>query len=247
MIFIYLQIVGPEGRFSNGKSGFNLKNNPTYIVTLLILFAVINIASPDKNKTVVASSSYFPANNDIALVYESSFGESITKYVQDGEFIISSSEADKFKYRQQMVMHESGVYVKETYQYLKIFLFIKKEATFTYEKPLLRFPLPLSPGMQWKWQGNEYSDGDTNYVKVRGKSFNKEFILTKAGRFEAIKVVSIVEGSENSKNTVTEWYTEGIGLIKAKIIIEGGGLMGFLRDFLGYGIIEFELKEIRNL
>jgi len=25
MIFIYLQIVGPEGRFSNGKSGFNTK------------------------------------------------------------------------------------------------------------------------------------------------------------------------------------------------------------------------------
>jgi hypothetical protein len=35
-------------------------------------------------------------------------------------------------------------------------------------------------------------------------------------------------------------------MIKAKIIIEGGGVMGFLRDILGYGTIEFELKEIRK-
>jgi len=26
MIFIYLQIVGPKGRFSNGKSGFKINN-----------------------------------------------------------------------------------------------------------------------------------------------------------------------------------------------------------------------------
>ena len=146
-----------------------------------------------------------------------------------------------------MIIKEDGVYVKETYQYLKIFLFIKKEATYTYGKPLLRLPLPLLPGMEWKWEGEEYSDGDTNKVKVTGKALEKEFIITKAGRFEAIKLESVVEGSSNSKNRVTEWYVEGIGLIKAKIIIEGGGVMGFLRDLLGYGTIEFELKEIRKL
>jgi len=27
---------------------------------------------------------------------------------------------------------------------------------------------------------------------------------------------------------------------------EGGGVMGFLRNILGYGTIEFELKEIRK-
>jgi hypothetical protein len=41
-------------------------------------------------------------------------------------------------------------------------------------------------------------------------------------------------------------YAEGIGLIKAKVIIEGGGIMGFVRDVLGYETIEFELKEIRK-
>lgn len=198
-------------------------------------------------KSVKNSNSYFPVNNNVSLIYESSFGESITKYSQDDEFTISSSKADNFKYRQTMMIKGDGVYVKETYQFLKIFLFIKKEETFTYAKPLLRFPLPLLPGMKWEWEGDEYSDGDTNKVKVTGKALAKEFIITKAGSFESIKIESIIEGSSNSKNRVTEWFAEGAGLIKAKIIIEGGGVMGLLRDILGYGTIEFELKEIRKL
>ncbi|MCL4547116.1 MAG: hypothetical protein M1495_00925 [Bacteroidetes bacterium] len=217
-----------------------------YIILLLLLFATIGNNSSAKEKNVIRSSSYFPVNNGLTLVYNSSFGESVTKYSQDGEFTINSSEADKFKYRQTLIIKNDGVYVNETYQYLKIFLFIKKEATFTYGKPLLRFPLPLLPGMEWKWEGDEYSDGATNKVTVTGKALEKEFVVTKAGTFEAIKLESIVEGSANAKNRVTEWFAEGIGLIKAKIIIEGGGVMGILRDILGYGTIEFELKEIRR-
>lgn len=224
-----------------------MKNKSIYIILLLLLFTTLIDLSLGKEKTAKNSNSYFPVNNNIILVYKSSFGESITKYFNDGEFTISSSEADKFKYKQTLIIKEDGVYVKETYQYLKIFLFIKKESTYTYGKPLLRLPLPLFPGMEWKWEGDEYSDGDTNKVKVSGKAFDKEFIITQAGRFEAIKVESIVEGSANAKNRVTEWFVEGIGLIKAIIIIEGGGVMGFLRDLLGYGTIEFELKEIRKL
>jgi hypothetical protein len=206
----------------------------------------MNNASSAKEKNGVNSNSYFPVNNGITLVYESSFGENTTRYFNDDEFTISSSEGDKFKYKQSLIIKEDGVYVKEIYRFLKIFLFIKKEEMLTYGKPLLRFPLPLSPGMEWSCEADEYKDSVTSKVKVAGKALNKEFVITQAGRFEAIKIESIIEGSSNSKNRVTEWYAEGIGLIKAKIIIEGGGMMGFLRDILGYGTIEFELKEIRK-
>jgi len=212
-----------------------MSNNSIYLSTLLIFFALLrNVLLANENPTII-SESYFPANNKITLIYESSFGESITKYYQDGEFTVSSSQADNFKYKQTLIIKNDGVFVKETYQYLKIFLLIKKESLFTYRKPLLRFPLPLTPGMQWEWEGDEFSNGDTNKVKITGKAFNKEFVQTKAGRFEAIKLESFVEGSGNAKNRVTEWYAEGIGMIKTKIIIEGGGIMGFLRDILGYG------------
>ena len=215
-----------------------------YILLLLLLLAALKNTFSAKNKMII--NSYFPVNNNKTLVYNSSFGESTTKYSVDGELIINSSKADKFRYRQNLIIKEDGVYVKETYQYLNVLLFIKKEETFTYSKPLLRFPLPLTTGREWKWEGEEYSKNGTNNVKISGKVLNKEFIITKAGTFEAIKLESVVEGSSNSKNIITEWYVEGIGLIKANIIIEGGGIMGFLRDILGYGTIEFELKEIRN-
>ena len=223
-----------------------MQSKSIYIIPLIFLFITF-IGTPSANiKTVINPNLYFPVKNNVTLVYKSSFGESVTKYSQDGEFITSSSKANKFKYRQTLIIKNDGVYCKETYEFLKIFLFIKKEGTFTYSKPLLRFPLPLTPGMKWEWQGDEYSNGDTNKVKIKGRVIDKEIVNTKAGRFEAIKLESVVEGSSNSKNTVTEWYVPDIGLIKAKIIIEGGGMMGFVRDILGYGTIEFELQEITS-
>jgi hypothetical protein len=222
-----------------------MKSKSIYIVFLLLFILAASIDSSDKIKTKIFSNAYFPVNNGKTLVYESSFGKSSTKYFQDGAFTISMSEGDDFKYKQTLIIKDEGVYAKETYQYLKIFLFIKKEVLITYNKPLLRFPLPLLLGTEWEWEGEQHSDGEPNIVKVKGKVLGKEFIITKAGKLEAIKIQTIVESENDAKNIVTEWYAAGLGLIKAKIIIDGGGLMGSLRDVLGYGTIEFELAEIR--
>ena len=223
-----------------------MKNISIYFISLILLCSAISGNSLTKEKSPLKVVSYFPLNDNETLIYNSSFGECITKYYQEGGFTISSSEADGFRYRQALIIKEDGVYVTETYQFIKIFLFINKEATSTYEKPLLRFPLPPVPGMEWEWEGDEYSDGDTSKVKVTGKVIGKEYINTDAGSFETIRIESLVEGASDLKNRVTEWYAEGVGLIKIKAIIEGGGIMGFARDILGYGTIEFELKEIRN-
>lgn len=223
-----------------------MQSKSVHIIPLTILLFTLSSAALNKNKADIDPNTYFPVNHNVTLVYESSFGESVTKYYQDGDFIISLSEADDFVYRQNLILRDDGVYTTETYQYFKVFLFIKKETTFIYGKPLLRLPLPLTPGMEWVWEGDEYSNGEQNKVKVSGKAVEEEFVLTKAGRFKAIKLETIVEGSSNSRNTVTEWYAKGIGLIKAQIIIEGGGIMGFLRDILGYGTLQFELAEIRK-
>ena len=223
-----------------------MKINTIYFMLPFFLFAVFSEATSEKEENALNVNSYFPVNNDITLVYKSSFGECLTHYTQNGGLTISSSEADDFEYMQSMSIKEDGIYVTETYQFLKIFLFIKKEATSTYEKPLLRFPLPLLPGTEWEWEGDEYSDGEKYNVHITGKVLGNESVLTKAGKFEALKLETIIESSSETKNKVTEWFTEGIGLIKAYVIIEGGGFMGFMRDILGYGTIEFELEEIRK-
>ena len=38
------------------------------------------------------------------------------------------SEGEDFKYKQTLIIKEDGVYVKEMYQYLKIFLIYKKRS-----------------------------------------------------------------------------------------------------------------------
>src|ERR1035437_5833407 len=143
------------------------------IIPLLLILTTWKYASAG-----ISPNSYFPVNNGITVVDESSFDENTTRYFNDGEFIISSSEGDKFKYKQSLIIKEDGVYVKEIYRFLKIFLFIKKEETLTYGKPLLRFPLPLAPGMEWSCEADEYKDGDSSKVKVTGKALNKEFVIT---------------------------------------------------------------------
>lgn len=223
-----------------------MKNNLKFCVILFFTMTASSNLIIAKDKYLKTTTSYFPMKNDVVMVYKSSFGETETSYVQDGEYAVSSSESDDFKYRQVMIIKDEGIYVSETFQYIDVFLFISSESTITYEEPLLRFPLPLTPGKVWTWEGNEYSDGDTSIVKVTGQVLDMEFITTTAGSFETIKLQTIIEGASGSKNSVTEWYAEDIGLIKAEIVIEGGGMMGFLRDLLGYGIIEFELEEIRE-
>jgi hypothetical protein len=196
-----------------------MKNPSRNIIPLLLWFAALSAGASVKKVSVGDENSYFPVNNGVTLVYQSTFGESLTTYTQNGEFTISSNIAKNFKYRQTMIIKDDGVYVKETYQFIKVLLLFKKETTYTYGNPLLRFPLPLSPGTAWTWEGDEYAGG---------------------------KVESFIESSSKEKNRVTDWYAAGIGLIKAKIVIEGGGAMGTLRDIMGYGTIEFELKEIRK-
>src|ERR1035437_2231460 len=141
-----------------------MKSKFVYIIPLLLILTTWNDASAG-----ISPNSYFPVNKSIILVYESSFGENTTRYFNDGEFTISSSEGDKFKYRQTLIIKDDGIYVKETYQFLNVLLFIKKEETFTYNKPLLRFSLPLFSGREWKWEGEEYSKNGTTKVKIFGK------------------------------------------------------------------------------
>ncbi len=210
---------------------------------LIIYFIAITLHAGNKNKLY---ASYFTTASNTILLYESTFGKTKAQYIKLGEITLIKNESDRFKYYQKLIISDSGIYVNETYQYIKLLLFLKKESTFTYEKPLLRIPFPLSKGQTWNTSGIEFDGEDTSTVNISGKVVGYENIKTTAGNFETICIETKITGSGSSNNTVTEWYAENIGLVKAKIIISGGGLMGFARDILGYGQIDFELKEIRK-
>jgi hypothetical protein len=55
-----------------------MKNNLKNISLLILLFTALGYSQSDKEKINLSSNSYFPVNDEITLVYESSFGESLT-------------------------------------------------------------------------------------------------------------------------------------------------------------------------
>lgn len=222
----------------------NLKKS-IFLIVVLLAYPGIELLLGKSRDGSSYIHNYFPGK--AKFIFQSSLGKSVTEYIQFGkDILVINNEGAKFKYKQTMLVKDDGIYVTETYQYLKLFLFFKKEGTYTYSKPLLRLPNPLVSGTEWQSESDEYCNGDTCKVKLTGKVGEKEIVKLKCGSYEAIKVEILIEGSSGAKNKITEWYADETGLIKANVRIGGGGLLGLLRDMLGYGDIDFELDSIKR-
>ena len=108
----------------------------------------------------------------------------------------------------------------------------------------MRIPFPIEIGKEWHTSGIEIHGNDTGTVNLNGKVIGMDSVSTPAGKFNAVKIQSMLINSAGTKNEITEWYANGIGMVKMHVSIEGGGIMGTVRDLLGYDEINFVLKEI---
>ena len=201
------------------------------------------ISAASKKNAKSIGSDYFPIDPEKKLIYNSNFGDLELKVTEEKNIHLFSYESDKFKYKQKLFINNKGLFVLETYQKLKLLLFITKEGNYIYDKPLLRIPFPVEVGQEWTWDGIEFVDNDSRSVKLKGKASGFETINIAAGKFDALKVETTIETSNGTKNIMTEWYAKNLGLVKMHISIKGGGALGFVRDVLGYKSIDFELKE----
>jgi len=215
------------------------------IILLYFLFAII-IYADGKDPKKIYGRELFPSNATKQFVYESTFGETNTIALIQGEHIETKSQSDIFKYFQKLDLKDDGLYVVTTYQWLKVLKIFTKENNITYTTPLKRYALPLYVGLEWKDETTEIIDGEPNQVTLNAKVLAEEEIQTLAGKFTALKIQTIVESVDGSKNIVTEWIAENIGLVKSIIEIKGGGITGLIRDILGLGKLKFELKNIIN-
>ena len=222
--------------------GLSVLQNSTDLFIVLNKFET-NIADPEDK---LFGKEYFPTELKKILIYDSSFGDLELKITKENNSHIFSYDSEKFKYRQKLFVNDSGLFVNETYQKIKLLLFITKEGKYVYNKPLLRIPFPVHVGQEWTWDGKEFINDETHTVNLKAKATKVETITTPAGKFEALKVETTLETSEGTKNILTEWYAKDLGMVKMLVSIEGGGMLGFARDVLGYGTILFELKEIIN-
>jgi hypothetical protein len=222
----------------------------TVLYGLYILFIISSdISQPAEkiggdNKIKNSGPEYFSGNEKVILTYKSDFGETKSWIVKEKGSLKFYNQSDDFKYQQKLLINDKGVFVEEVYQKISIFLFVKKEGRYTYSKPMLRVPFPIVENAQWKWSGEEFCDGDTSTISLTGKIVGMDTVLTEAGKFEALKIETIIETSDETKNIITEWFAVGIGMVKMHLSIEGGGFLAFVGNIFGYGDIDFELKKI---
>lgn len=189
-------------------------------------------------------AEYIPYNRNITLVYDTPFGETVAKVSERNGVTVITNESEDFRYNQRLIVNDDGVHVKEVYQKFKIIAFVTKENSFTYDRPLLRIPFPLTEGESWSWKGVEYCDGDEDDITVTGKVIGSEKVTVPAGTFDAVKIETRLTSAGGSKNIIYEWLSPNVGIVKTKVIVQGGGFIGLVRDLLGYGEIEFNLKKI---
>lgn len=79
-----------------------------------------------------------------------------------------------------------------------------------YEPPKQYLQNPLVAGFKWQWNGKDYTQQEfAEDNKVAGF----ETVTVPAGKFRAMKLVSLVTGA-SSPMTRTYWYADGVGLIK---------------------------------
>ncbi|MEY2509524.1 MAG: hypothetical protein QOE26_287 [Verrucomicrobiota bacterium] len=86
----------------------------------------------------------------------------------------------------------------------------------TYEPPRQYLPNPLVAGQKWEWTGKDPTQMD-HQEKSRVIGF--ENVTVAAGKFRAMKVVTEVNGGDIPM-TKTNWYADGVGLVKS--ITDGG-------------------------
>ena len=80
-----------------------------------------------------------------------------------------------------------------------------------YDPPSQYLPNPLVAGQKWEWDGK-----DPTQVEYRESSrvVGAETVTVPAGKFRAMKVVTEITGASIPK-VRTNWYAEGVGLIKS--------------------------------
>jgi len=229
------------------ESRYGVKMKKMLLILLVCSYSFIHADEPVKTGVIdTFGKEYIPYNEKLVLVYKSNFDETLSKTDIANNSAVLENKADNFIYRQKYEMHEDGLYISETYQKIKVLLFFRAEKKVTYNKDLLKIPYPVKTGQQWTCERTEYCDGDSNKVSLSAKCIGSEEITTEAGKFMTMKLETNVKSQDGSTNIVEEWIAPNVGIVKLRARMFGGGLTGTIRDLLGLGELNFELKQIKN-
>lgn len=182
---------------------------------------------------------HFPLKDGLTWKYNSDLGEVVSWVKFTGKKCIIISQSPHLDLEQHLVLTEKSILLSEGRS--NIYFFKTKR---TYHPPLLRLPIPLQTGQSWSWEGTEIVDGESLHTRVKGIVEGEETIRVPAGEFTCLKVKVTTVSSDGTTSSSTQWLAPGVGIVKADIEIDPGGLTGFLIWLLGMDKFKLELKEM---
>jgi hypothetical protein len=180
------------------------------VVILAIHFAALTAfgAKPKKPK---ATPDYFPLRVGDSWTYRNTEEGGYTRKVLSEE----PQEGGPVRY---VVEIRSGVVIQNVFSKAGGWVLFHAESypeheglKATYEPPKQYLPNPLVAGQKWEWTGKDPTQVE-HHESSRVIGF--ENVTVPAGKFRAIKVVSEVSGG-SSPITRTNWYADGVGLVKS--------------------------------
>jgi hypothetical protein len=200
------------------------------VISLLFLFLLLP-ANGAAQKSRTPARDFFPLSAGHTWKYRHSEGAEFTIKVLDAE-----KQADgTTRYK---VESQSGNQVLYWYSKTDGWVLLHDKVypdqeglKAKYDPPKKHLKNPLVKGETWAWNGmSEVNQQASETYKIIGP----ETVKVLAGTFRAMKIVGEISDGEATK-TRTDWYAEGVGLVKS--MTEGRGLK------YGWELEDFNFKK----
>ena len=188
---------------------------------------------------VISILNHFPLVDGLKWRYESNMGE-VTSWVTlaDDQYTVTS-ESSPLDIKQVFRLTPEGLILVEA----EMDTWLTSDRR-TYLPSLLRFPLTVTVGEEWIWEGKELVDDDIINSVVKGKIVGWEVITVPAGTYRCLNVLITTTSDDGTTTSSTQWLAPGVGIVKADIAVDAGGFSGFIITILGFDTYNLELAEI---
>ena len=180
------------------------------VIGLATLFLAPNVFSV-KPKDPKPTADYFPLRVGDSWTYRNTEEGGYTLKVLSEE----PQEAGPVRY---VVEFRSGVIIQNIFSKVSGWVLFHAESypeheglKATYEPPKQYLPNPLVAGQKWEWTGKDPTQMEHH---ESSRVVGSENVTVAAGKFRAMKVVTEVSGG-SAPITKTNWYVDGVGLVKS--------------------------------
>lgn len=211
------------------------------IPTVIILAGLFQAAPAAASGEVsVSLAEHFPLEENLGWRYNSNLGEVKSRVVVENEQLTIDSRSRRLDIVQNFILAPEGVLLTSAES--RAFLYSSRR---TYHPHLLRFPADVSVGRTWEWEGKEVVDRRTIIEsRVTGVIEGREKVTVPAGEFDCLKVTVETVSDDGTVSSSTQWLAPRVGIVKAEVEIEAGGLSGLLISLLGFDTYFLELLEM---